>query len=76
MILSISDAAQLKKEINQQLSVSIHFHDGCSGQYFTIDETSEDTIRKITDFLSEKNLSAVFSEDGSQFTVEKSTHNK
>lgn len=76
MILSISDAAQLKKEINEQLSVSIHFHDGCGGQYFTIDETSEAVVRQITEFLLEKDLNAVFSEDGLQFTVDKNAHSK
>lgn len=76
MILSISDAAQLKKEINEQLSVSIHFHDGCGGQYFTLEETSDAVVRQITDFLSEKNLNAVFSEDGLQITVDKNAHSK
>lgn len=76
MILSISDAAQIKKEINEQLSVSIHFHDGCGGQYFTLEETSEAVVRQITEFLLRKDLNAVFSEDGLQFSVDKNAHSK
>lgn len=72
MIVSLSDAAELKKEIEEKFSVKIHFCDGCGGQYFTVDRPTEELKEFITAFFAAKNLKTVFADDGEHFTVRKS----
>ena len=70
MILSLSDAATLKQETAERFGVSIHFHDGCGGQYFSIDEPTQELKAYITVFFAQRNLLVHFSTDGEQFIVE------
>ena len=67
MILSITDVAELKKETEERFSAKIHFHDGCGGQYFIVENLTEELKGFITAFFSKRNLKAVFLENG--FTV-------
>lgn len=71
MILSLSDAAELKKEVAERFSVKVHFCDSCGGQSFTVESPSEELKKFISAFFAAKNLQAVFSENGEQFTVKK-----
>lgn len=71
MIITITEAAGLKKEIKEKFSADIHFHDGCGGQYFTLDEPSEEIVKFIEGYFAEKNMKAVFSEDSCRFFIEK-----
>ncbi|MGM9636958.1 MAG: hypothetical protein ACI3YK_03125 [Eubacteriales bacterium] len=48
---------------------NLHFHDGCGGQSFTLDQTGEDLTAYLSDYFDKRNLTAVFSEDRRQFTV-------
>ena len=70
MIFTLSEAAELKKEIADILGIQLHFHDGCGGQYFSIESADETAMKKITEFFEKKNLRAVFFKDGMSFTVE------
>ena len=45
MAISITEASQLKKEILERFGTVLHFHDGCGGQYFTLE-------KKLTRFLT------------------------
>lgn len=69
MIITLSEAAALKKEIAEKYHVQLHFHDGCGGQYFTLEQPSAELKKYITDYFAEKDLQAVFSENGEQFSV-------
>ena len=71
MIISLTDAAELKREAAEKFSVQIHFHDGCGGQYYTVEEPTEELKKYIAEFLTSKKMKPVFSEDGSSFYVEK-----
>ena len=71
MILALSDITKLKKEINDRFAVRIHFHDGCGGQYFSLDERNDEIQKYITAYFADMNMQAVFSEDGLYFTVRK-----
>lgn len=73
MILTLSEAAELKKETAEKCSVRLHFHDGCGGQYFSLDQPDEAAAQHIAEFLALRNRRALFSEDGLRFTVEKAT---
>lgn len=69
MFISISDAAVLKREIAEKFSVQIHFHDGCGGQYFTIENPTEELKEYIRTFFARQNANVLFSENGEQFSV-------
>lgn len=69
MILTLTEVAELKKVLLEKFSVQIHFHDGCGGQYFTVDKCTEELKEFISAFFTAKNLNAVFSENGEQFTI-------
>lgn len=71
MILALSDITKLKKEIGDRFSAQIHFHDGCGGQYFSLDERNDEIQKYITAYFADMNVQAVFSEDGLRFTVRK-----
>ena len=69
MILSLTEAAELKHEIAARFAATAHFHDGCGGQYFSLD--TPESASRIAEFLRERGMTAAFSEDGLRFTVEK-----
>ncbi|MGN0695977.1 MAG: hypothetical protein ACI4J5_04335 [Oscillospiraceae bacterium] len=71
MIISISDAAELKKAAEEKLSAKLHFHDGCGGQYFTAEEPSAELRDFIAGYLAAKSMKAIFSADGSSFSVDR-----
>ena len=70
MILSFDYVRELKKEVAEKFSVPVHFHDGCGGQYFTLEAPDPDLITFITRYCTERNRRAVFIGDGTRFTIE------
>ena len=68
MILNFSDVAELKKVVAAKFSLRIHFHDGCGGQYFTVEEMTDELKSFLTEYFTERNVR--FSEDGTHFSVE------
>lgn len=73
MTVTLTEATILKKEVNDRFSAQIHFHDGCGGQYFSLDESNDALQKYITAYFADINMQAVFSEDGLYFTVKKGT---
>lgn len=73
MILTLSEVTKLKKEISDRFPAQIHFHDGCGGQYFSLDQSNDELQKFITEYFTYMNMQAVFSEDGLYFTVKKGT---
>lgn len=73
MILTLFEVNKLKKEVFDRFSAKIHFHDGCGGQYFSLDESNDELQKYITAYFTDMNIQAVFSEDGLYFTVQKGT---
>ena len=69
MILSYDFVLDMKKMLMSECSVYLHFHDSCAGQYFTLDELNDNVKKAVNRYLDEKNLTAVFTSDGRQFTV-------
>lgn len=70
MVLDYDFVIKFKKELMDKQSVYLHFHDGCGGQYFTLEKNSDEIKKCIYIFLSEYNLKASFTDDGLQFNVE------
>lgn len=73
LILTLSEVTKLKKEVNDRFSVQIHFHDGCGGQYFSLDQSNDELKKFIIAYFTNINMQAVFSEDGLYFTIKKGT---
>ena len=69
MAISITEASQLKKEILERFGVALHFHDGCGGQYFTLEKSSEDITEFIKEYFAAKGRTVTFIAKGTQFTV-------
>lgn len=59
MIISITEAAELKREVGKRFSTDIHFHDGCGGQYFTADEPSDELREFIDGYFAAKNMQKI-----------------
>ena len=75
MVISIADAAELKKQAFDKFSAKVHFHDGCSGQYFSLESSEPSLIDFIRNFFAQRNLSVEFSEDMLNFTIKKANKN-
>ncbi|MGN0656443.1 MAG: hypothetical protein ACI4KR_06600 [Ruminiclostridium sp.] len=71
MIIGLAEAAELKRAAAEKFSSEIHFHDGCGGQYFTVDKPAEELKAFITEFLALKNMKPVFYNSDEAFRVEK-----
>lgn len=69
MAISISEASQLKKEILDRFGTALHFHDGCGGQYFTLDEGRADITDFIRKYFADKGRTVTFIAKETQFTV-------
>lgn len=54
MTVSFTLAAELKNAAAEKFNSAIHFHDGCGGQFFTVDEPSEELKNFITEFFAKK----------------------
>lgn len=64
MILTFNDVAVLKNILEKRFSSRLHFHDCCGGQYFTVEELSDELKAFLTNYFSERNLKVNFSENG------------
>jgi hypothetical protein len=71
MIFSLSDVSELKKEVAERFSATVHFCDSCGGQSFIIKEPTDELKAFITEFFAEKHLKVVFSKNGEHFTVQR-----
>ena len=71
MILSLSDVSELKKEVAERFSATVHFCDSCGGQSFTVESPAEELKNFVTVFFDAKNLKVIFSENGEHFTVKR-----
>lgn len=75
MILTLSEVTKLKKAVSDRFSAQLHFHDGCGGQYFSLDEDNGELQNFISAYFTDMNMQAVFSKDGLYFTVKTKLQN-
>ena len=67
-IIDLETAAQLKSLVKETFSVQLHFHDGCGGQYFSMEKPAGRRLRDwVVTFGEERRLKVIFSEDGCGF---------
>lgn len=67
-IISLAEAAELKRIAGEKFAVSLHFHDSCGGQYFSLDEPADAGLMAwLSEYAEGKKLRVLFSEDGLGF---------
>lgn len=69
MAISITEASELKKAIFESFGVTLHFHDGCGGQYFTLDERNDEIKQFVESYFEKKGMTVTFIARGTQFSV-------
>jgi hypothetical protein len=71
MVVGWDLVSDLKGKVTNLFNEHLHFHDGCGGQYFTLEKYDKDLCDFIVNYFKEKNIKVVFTEDSLQFTLEK-----
>ncbi len=69
MVVAYDFVLELKKAVQDSFGVYLHFHDGCGGQYFELEDTSDDIKAFITAYLKERSIGVEFQESGLIFTL-------
>lgn len=75
MAFTYDEVLKLKKYMDEKLSVYVHFHDACGGQYFNLDEPNEDAKHELEKYFAKLNKSIKFAEDNMTFTIEEGKNN-
>ncbi len=70
MIITVNQAIELKAVVKVLFQAEVHYHDACSGQFFTLDEKNDELREYIIEYFKKQDLRAVFSSDGIQFYIE------
>lgn len=71
MALNLSEVIELKKLVEEQFAVQLHFHDSCGGQSFSVDEPISRELEAILRTYFEKKRGQIrIAEDRHQFRVE------
>lgn len=68
-VFEYSDVLELKAACAEHYPDHVHFHDGCGGQYFSLDERNDSLREFICSYFADMGLSADFRDDGMVFTV-------
>lgn len=68
-VFEYSDVLKLKAACAAHYPDHVHFHDGCGGQYFSLDLPNDGLREFICGYFAELGLSAEFAGDGMVFTV-------
>ena len=67
MVVAYDFVLELKKAVQDNFGVYLHFHDSCGGQSFSIEEDSEELRGFITDFFAARGINIKFTVDGLSF---------
>lgn len=70
-IFQYSEVLELKRACAEHFPDHVHFHDGCGGQYFSLDEQNDALCEFIDGYFSERGLVVEFLSGGTVFSVSK-----
>ena len=72
MTVDYSDVLKMKKAVDDVFHLNVHFHDGCGGQYFSLDEKPSDELKSfIVDYYETLGIKVNYANDFQIFTLEK-----
>lgn len=70
--LNYSDVLKMKKAVDERFHLNVHFHDGCGGQYFSLDEKPPaELIDYIIEYFSNLGIKVNYTDDFQTFTLDK-----
>ena len=69
MTLTLAQVIELKKYLEENAGQSVHLHDACGGQYFSLDYADEKAKKAVEDYFAPKNIEASFAVDQKGFTL-------
>ena len=70
--MSISEVSELKRMLKEKFRMELHFHDGCGGQYFSLDEKPPaELIDYIIEYFSNLGIKVNYTDDFQTFTLDK-----
>ncbi len=70
--LDYSDVLKMKKAVDERFHLNVHFHDGCGGQYFSLDEKpTAELIDFIIEYFSNLGIKVSYTDDFQMFTLDK-----
>ena len=68
--LDYSDVLKMKKTVDEKFHLNVHFHDGCGGQYFSLDEKPTEELKAfIISYFHNIGIEVAFSSDYQYFTL-------
>ena len=70
-IFEYSEVLKLKAACAEHFPDHVHFHDGCGGQYFSLDERNDGLREFICGYFAELGFLAEFTDDGLVFIVKR-----
>ncbi len=70
MIFSFPQVKVLKEEMQEKFNTHLHFHDRCGGQFFNLDDPTDEQVEYINAWFAKKNCSLFWSEDRKMFYVD------
>ena len=70
--LNYSDVLKMKKAVDERFHLNVHFHDGCGGQYFSLDDKpTAELIDFIIEYFSNFGIKVNYTDDFQMFTLDK-----
>lgn len=70
MIFSFPQVKKLKDEMQEKFGTHLHFHDRCGGQFFNLDDPTEEMKAYLNEWFAKKNCRLKWSEDNTMFYVD------
>ena len=70
--LNYSVVLKMKKAVDERFHLNVNFHDGCGGQYFSLDEKPPaELIDYIIEYFSNLGIKVNYTDDFQTFTLDK-----
>ncbi len=69
MILSLDEVLKIKNELMEKYSISLHIHDTCGGQCFSIETKDLKHIEELKEYFKTKKYNLSFSNDNLRFKI-------
>ena len=70
MIFSFPQVKVLKDEMQEKFGAHLHFHDRCGGQFFNLDNPTEEMKEYLNAWFAKKDCKLAWSEDNTMFYVD------
>lgn len=69
MILSLDEMIALKAALKEACGVTLHVHDACGGQSFTLESADDEVRTALAAYLAARGQKPVFARGGADFII-------